>query len=219
MVGLGQRLWRSGIDLVLPVRCLGCARRAEAWCAPCRGEALDLHFREHPGGLRTVAAASYDADVREAILAYKERSRRDLARPLAWFLQAAVDAASAGLDEPVLVPMPSTTQAVRRRGGDHLVRLVRTLSGEPSIAVALGARSGEDSSELSATGRRLARGQAMYARRGAGELVGGRDVLLVDDIVTTGSTLERAHTLMAASGARSVRAAVVAETPKQVSRP
>lgn len=216
---LGQRLWRAGADLVLPVRCLGCDRRAEAWCWGCRTSALDLHVRVHPCGLRTVAAASYDADVRDAILGYKERARRDLARPLGWLLQAAVAAAATDLRDVVLVPMPSTAQAVRRRGGDHLLRLARLLPGDAPVAVALGARAAVDSAELSAAGRRVARRQGMYARRGIEQLLAGHDVVLVDDIVTSGSTLETAHALIAASGARTVRGAVIAQTPKQVSGP
>lgn len=211
-----RRWWRTGADLVLPVRCLGCGRRAEAWCAPCRAAALDLHVRELPGGLRTVAAAYYEADVREALVAYKERARRDLARPLGWLLQGALQVAAEGLRDPVLVPMPSTARAVRRRGGDHLQRLVRLLDDAPRVAIVLGARSGTDSAGLSASGRRVARGQGMFLRRGARGLLGGRDVVLLDDIVTTGSTLERGHALVVAAGARTVRAAVVAHTPKQV---
>lgn len=214
-----QRLWRAGADLVLPVRCLGCDRRAEAWCVQCRTAALDLHVRQHPDGLRTIAAASYDADVRAAILAYKERARRDLAGPLTWLLQAALSAAATDLRDVVLVPMPSTAASVRRRGGDHLLRLTRLLPGGISVALALGARAAADSAELSAAGRRLARRQGMYARRGIEKLVAGHDVVLIDDIVTSGSTLENAHALVAASGARTVRGAVIAQTPKQVSTP
>lgn len=213
------RLWRTGIDLVLPVRCLGCDRRADAWCEPCRAAALDLHVREHRCGLRTVAAAWYDADVREAILGYKERSRRDLARPLGWFLQAAVEVVSEGLTAPVLVPMPSTARAVRARGGDHMLRLARTAAGAGRIVVVLGARPGPDSARLSAAGRQVARSAGMFVRRGAEQLVRDRDVVLLDDIVTTGSTLEKAHALLASTGARTVRAAVVAQTPKEVTGP
>ncbi|WP_134322646.1 ComF family protein [Cumulibacter soli] len=210
-------MWRAGSDLVLPVRCLGCDRRAYAWCQQCRSDALALQLREHPGGLRTVAACSYDGDVREALLGYKERGRRDLAAPIGWLLQAAIDAARDGLGDPVLVPMPSTSRAVRARGGDHMVRLLRALPAPRPIVIALGARAGDDSVELSASGRRMARGTSMYARRRVRELVGERDVLLVDDIVTTGSTLEKAHSLLRSAGARTIRAAVVAQTPKQVS--
>lgn len=212
------RWWRHAVDLVLPVRCLGCAQRAVAWCEPCRTNALDLHVREHESGLRTVAAATYDGDVREAILGYKERGRRDVLAALGWLLDAAIEAAAVDLNNPVLVPMPSTLAAVRRRGGDHMLRLVRSLDSDATIVRALGARSAADSADLSATGRRVARGQAMYARRGAAELLLERDVLLVDDIVTSGSTLEKAAELLGAVGARAVRGAVVAQTPKQVSR-
>ncbi|WP_267130060.1 ComF family protein, partial [Cumulibacter manganitolerans] len=84
------------------------------------------------------------------------------------------------------------------------------------VGVVLGSRAGADAAGLSASGRHLARRQAMYARRGAGELLAGRRVLLVDDIVTTGATLGRAAEIVRSLGAADVRAAVVAETEKQV---
>lgn len=206
---------RSAADLVIPVRCLGCERRSEAWCTGCVGEALQMRVRD-VDALEVVAAAGYDGATREALLLYKERGRRDLAGPLGWLLTAAVDAASAGLREPVLVPMPSTAGAARRRGGDHLLRLVRRIPGDRAVARTLGTRAGVDAVELSAAARALARRRSMYARGGADELLRGRDVLLVDDIVTTGSTLRRAGQIVAALGARRVRAAVIAETEKQV---
>lgn len=211
------RWLRHAVDLVLPVTCLGCGQRAVAWCDQCRSDALDLHIREHASGLQTIAAATYDGDVRDAILGYKERGRRDVLAGLGWLLDAAIEAAAVDLSRPVLVPMPSTPAAVRRRGGDHMIRLVRSLEHDAPVVKALGTRSAADSAELSATGRRVTRGQAMFARRGAAELLRERDVVLIDDIVTTGATLEQAARIAGALGARSVRAAVVAHTPKEVS--
>lgn len=214
---MGGSSWlRQAADLVLPVRCVGCGVRATAWCPPCQREALDLRVRELDGGLQVVAASSYDGAVREALLGYKERGRRDLTAALGRLLAASVTAAEHGLHDPVVIPMPSSSRAVRQRGGDHMLHLVRRTLPERGVATALGSRAQRDAAELSATGRQRARRTAMYARRGTQQLVAGRDVLLVDDIVTTGATLARAGEIVIALGARGVRAAVVAETERQV---
>ncbi|WP_407643706.1 ComF family protein, partial [Cumulibacter manganitolerans] len=102
---------RAAGDLVLPVRCVGCGRRVDPYCAGCRADSLDLRVRPVGPDLLVVAAASYDGAVREAILGFKERGRRDLAGPLAWLLSAAVRSAAAGFDDAVLVPMPSAPAA------------------------------------------------------------------------------------------------------------
>lgn len=207
---------RGALDLVLPVRCVGCGTRAQPWCADCLVAALDLRVRQVSDSLIVVAAASYDGAVRDGILGFKERGRRDLARPLGWLLRGAVDGASAGLADPVLVPMPSTRRAARRRGGEHVPRLVRAMTATAPLALVLGTREGVDGAELSASGRQIARMQSMYGRSGARELIADRDVLLVDDIVTTGATMARAAQIVRALGAHEVRGAVVAETEKQV---
>lgn len=201
---------------MLPVRCVGCGARAISWCRSCQGAALDLRVRQLDGGLQVVAASSYDGAVREALLGYKERGRRDLVAALGHLLGASVAAAEHGLHDPVLVPMPSSSRAMRQRGADHMLYLTRRAFPARAVATVLGSRGHRDATALSAAGRQVARRSAMYARRGARELIEGRDVLLVDDIVTTGATLARAGEIVAALGARRVRAAVLAETERQV---
>src|SRR5438445_8387688 len=94
------------VDLVLPRRCVGCGGHLAALCPRC---VPDLPARRTAAG--AWAAAVYDAAVRSALLAYKERGRRDLARPLAELLARSVGAAlAAGRSPPgrvVLVPVPS----------------------------------------------------------------------------------------------------------------
>src|SRR4051794_32079540 len=74
-----------------------------------------------------VAAGRYRGPLRSAVIAYKERGRRDLAAALSTVLVAPL-AQVAGSGEVWLVPAPSRPAAARARGGDHVVRLCRQLA-------------------------------------------------------------------------------------------
>ncbi|MEV8511336.1 phosphoribosyltransferase family protein [Dactylosporangium sp. NPDC051484] len=125
----------------------------------------------------------------------------------------------------VLVPVPATAAAARRRHGDHMLRLakaaVRSLPGA-SIARPLRALpKAEDSAELSAAQRALAARRAFAIRRAhAADLRTrlartGATVVLVDDIVTTGVTLAAAAGRLAEAGIRVDRTAVLAATQRR----
>ena len=74
------------------------------------------------------AVGPYAGELRGLLLAYKEKGRYRLARPLGALLAAAVAQAAVrgggGVGVPLLVlPVPSTARAARQRHGDHLARL------------------------------------------------------------------------------------------------
>lgn len=190
-------------DLVLPRGCLGCGRAGAVLCATClpHGPPAVLDV-----GLPVLAAAPYDGAVRAALLAYKERGRRDLAGCLAGLLARSIGPAPA-----LLVPVPSSRAAVRSRGGDHLLRLARVAArrtgGQVATPLRL-TRDVHDSAGLGASARsaNLAGAMAAAPPRVAGEAV------LVDDIVTTGATLREASRALSAAGWRVRAAGVVAAT-------
>lgn len=194
------------IELVLPRWCVGCAEPGTAWCAHCRpaGGLLRVPVDEVP----VLAAARYDGAVRAALLAYKERGRRDLARPLAHVLAPAVAAAAVRAGRPAaLVPVPSTRAAARARGGDHVRRLARLVAGEADLPVvdALQIRGDvQDSAGLDAAQRAANLAGAMCAVHPG--LV--RSVVLLDDITTSGATIREATRALEAAGWQ-VRAGVV----------
>ncbi|MCL2781007.1 MAG: ComF family protein [Actinomycetia bacterium] len=77
---------RALVELVLPKACVGCGAPGELLCAACApsGAAFPVRSRRH--WVRVFAAARYDGGVRAALLAYKERGRRELADRLAGLL-------------------------------------------------------------------------------------------------------------------------------------
>lgn len=200
------------VDLVLPRACLGCGRPGRALCPAC---AVPAPVSVELPDLHVTAAARYEGVVRAALLAYKERNRRDLAGPLAGLLAVALD--ECGVTDravgAVLVPVPSSRAARRTRGGDHLVPIARRAApGRVRPAIRL-ARAVRDSAGL---------GTAERADNLHGAMVASRPVapaaILIDDITTTGATLVEAARALRAAGWRVAGAAVIAATPRRFPR-
>lgn len=203
-------------DLVLPGRCVGCGSTLGVLCPRC--VPVGPAFR---AGGATWAAAGYDGAVRAALLAYKERGRRDLAGPLAALLARAIEAAVAGRGPPggaLLVPVPSARSVAAARGGDHVLRLARRAGGGCGLRVARDAlvltRSVRDSAGLRSGERADNLAGAMAAHVPLGP-PGAVTAVLVDDIVTTGATLAEATRALRGAGWRVAGAAVIAATPRR----
>ena len=194
------------IDLVLPQCCVGCGRDGAALCASCASSRL---VRLDAAGLPVAAAGDYAGGLRTALLAYKERGRRDLAGPLGELLARALPRGAA-----TLVPVPCAHAVARARGGDHVLRLARVAARHVGVRVATPLRLNRAVQDSAALGRReRARNLheamvAMPARRP------GEPAVIVDDIVTTGATLREAARALECAGWAVRSAAVVAATAR-----
>lgn len=196
-------------DLLLPCRCGGCGAAGALLCEQCRPR---QPVRVPDCAVPVVAAGRYAGGLRVALLAYKERGRHDLARPLAELLAGA----ASGLVAPgtVLVPVPSARAAARRRGGDHVQRLARGAGrrlGVRSVPALRLVRAVRDSAGLGAALRHANIAGAMAARPAPP----GATAVIVDDIVTSGSTLAESARALCDAGWQVSAAAVIAVTPRR----
>ncbi|HVX47226.1 MAG TPA: ComF family protein [Mycobacteriales bacterium] len=213
----------EALDLVFPVFCVGCGQPGTAFCPSCSRavqEPAEHSPSPRPPGLPLlVTAGRYEGAVRSALLAYKERGRRELVHPLGialahavWFVLHAVGAGS-----PVtLVPVSSRRSLARARGGDHMVRMSRRAvlalrdSGidarvESVLRVMSSAR---DSVGLTAAERAGNMQGAMTAR----PLRAPPPAVVVDDLVTTGATAREACRALRSVGVEPIAVAAVAGT-------
>jgi predicted amidophosphoribosyltransferase len=112
---------------------------------------------------------------------------------------------------PLLVTwIPTATARVRARGYDQSRQIARSLARQIGCPIApLLARSGQQRQVGHSRAERLAQLQAAY-RPVKPWLIDGKDILLVDDVFTTGATLSAAAEQLHAAGARSVHAYVFA---------
>ncbi|SCG40854.1 ComF family protein [Micromonospora inositola] len=227
-------LWSDLTDLVLPAGCAGCGARGsgarQGFCPGCVRELESLRpaptrpIPAPPDLPPCVALGPYAGALREGLLAYKERGRHGLARPLGALL-AEVVAAAVDRSRPVaLVPVPDTAPAARARYGDHLDRLaghaaarLRRAGWPVRVLRPLRALPRPDSVALDSAGRAAAADSAFRLRRlGAPPPVGGdTTVVVLDDIVTTGVTLAAASRVLHAAGMTPNVAAVLAATQKR----
>jgi predicted amidophosphoribosyltransferase len=196
------------LDLVLPVECGGCGAPSTRWCDACaaaltvRADEPVLVTPRLDPGVPVFSLGRYAGVRREAIVAVKERGRTDLVAPLSAALHVGLTHLLAWgiIDEPLtLVPAPTRRSAARRRGGDPVTRMA--LAAGPlgtTVSQALRMRAfTRDSVGLSASARQHNIAGRVVLRKP----VGG-DVLLVDDVVTTGATADESVRVLQTAGAR-----------------
>jgi predicted amidophosphoribosyltransferase len=184
-----------------------------------------------PGLPATWSAGELTGALRRSLTAYKDGERRDLGPALAGLLARSVAAALANRSGArelrarggavLLVAVPSSRRSQRRRGDRPLEGLLTHL--EPLLPQGIVPVRGlrqlrpvADQARLSASQRADNLHGALAVPPGVREIVRGRPVLLVDDILTTGATLAEATRALEAAGAREVLAAVVAATQRRV---
>lgn len=222
--------WTTLLDLVLPAECAGCghtgsATVTEGLCSVCAfalgGPPTTVRPVRRPAGLpRVHALAPYREPVPDIIIAQKEYGRLDLARPLGRHLARAARAAADDAASFWLVPAPSSNSSTRRRGQDPVRRMARVAAGElralgqtANVLAALRhCRVVTDQVGLTHQQRAQNLAGALIVRNAARSRLTSRPVVIVDDVMTSGSTLAEAARAIRAAGGRPVGAAVLAAT-------
>ena len=209
--GVLSAVMDEALELVAPTRCVGCDEPGALLCDEClaalpwvRQELACPNCGAPHGGLTCtecsepwetracVCALGFLGPVRRLVPAMKDYHELRLAPVMAAAMLCALEEASVCF-------VPDTAAAFARRGFDHMELVARELcrlTGLP-LADVLVRRRARDQREL---------GQAERAANLAGTVevaddVSGMRLLLLDDVVTTGSTIREASRALLARGA------------------
>lgn len=173
-------------------------------CTNCRGRAF--HFTHAVGVMRSRGV------VRELIHRFKYNGEVWLAEPLEEFLeQGLADERLAGEKIDAIVPVPLHSLRKREREFNQAEILGKSLSRRNKIAYSEAlerTRYTTTQTRMDREGRMQNLRDAFRLRQNAG--VQGKQLLLVDDVFTTGSTLDECARVLLKGGAKSVRALTVA---------
>jgi ComF family protein len=186
----------------------------EARCGLCR--------RLEPPYVKATAYGSYESGLRELIHLLKYNQVRPAAKVLGRMLAEAVEDLQAlfGETELLVVPVPLHSTKLRQRGFNQSELIARAAlkvnssAGRFQLSLGLLERRRETKSQIG-----LSRHQRRENIRGAFVVtrpreLAGREVLLVDDVFTTGTTVSECARILRRAGASQVYVATVARTLK-----
>ncbi len=211
------------LDLLFPPRCVFCSGILKdigrAVCAGCEMTLpytgtvnCEQSFDELIG---CYSPLYYKGAVRESLLRFKFKGLYTYSKTYAKLIAKCIDECEVSCDIISWVPV----SALRRhlRGYDQAYLLARELAeirGTDCVRLLCKTRHNRAQSSICDAARRKRNAAGVYKCIEA-ELVRGKCILLVDDIVTTGATLSSAAAVLKAAGAASVEAVTVARSQKK----
>ena len=227
-----QRVKRLALSVLFPEQCAGCGRvipPCTDFCAPCRKGLQRIlppvcpfcgHHRESCTCRRRrrhydrcAAPFLYDGTARKALLRLKEEGRTDVVPLLAGEMAAVVRREYGGQVFDGIVPVPVTSAVLRERGFNQSALLAKGLArelGVPLLPALTKTAETKPQKELPAAYRS---GNVLGVFDVVGDMaLEGTCLLLVDDIVTTGSTLDECAKMLKIGGAASVFVITAAAT-------
>jgi ComF family protein len=197
--------WASVRPFVPPL-CQHCGDPLPSWRTISRESATCPRCRRRPSAIsRCRAIGDYDGTLRAVIHALKYDRRQSLAQPLATKIRRDCGDVLAGAD--LAVPVPLHRSRRRTRGFNQAAAIARSL-GLPSCSVLRRIRATPSQTGLPA-GRRHANVRGAFALKRRAR-VHGLTIVLVDDVSTTGATLEACARVLKEAGAAEVRAVTAA---------
>ena len=216
------------LDLIAPFICRGCGALGEVLCERCKNYNISAISKVCPRCAEKLsdckcAMPVYAVSKREGILVdmtedYKYKSIRRVAEVLAELMDQAITiggterrkAVSAD-EQVVVVPLPTISKHVRERGFDHTLLLAKKLAKRRKgwkVQKLLARRN--NTVQVGADGdKRRIQAKEAYRVNKAIKVDPRKTYLLVDDVWTTGASIEAAAEVLKSAGAEKLAATVV----------
>lgn len=214
------------VNWYAPHTCLGCGVEGAVLCEPCRADMKKAVARCYSCHKAAQGDFTCSACRRRSVLARVQAAQRyeDKAKSVVWRLKfdrakaAHVDIAACMAPlfrelgaNVVVTHVPTATGRIRRRGYDQAALIARNCAKQAGLSYTpLLFRIGQQR-QVGARRQERARQLANAFAPAHSRRIQGAHVVLVDDVITTGATLESAAKTLKAAGAKKVEAIVFAQ--------
>lgn len=226
------------LNLVFPLRCLGCDDvlddekgylfcdeclktceffRFKSRCRICSAPAEDgnlcAYCRTHERNfIKNISCARYSGAIKEAVKRFKFDKRGDLYRGLGEILADEIsDSKLSAID--IITAVPLHKNRLKERGFNQSELLAKYVSKELAVAYApkalIKVKDVPPQSSLKTPAERKKNVSGAFAVNDA-EIIKGKNILLIDDVFTTGATLSEISRVLIKNGAKTVYTATVA---------
>ena len=233
-----RRALSAGVDLFLPPACLLCGQLLppgfdpQGFCAECQATMPPLgrsHCRccsqpfpasssqhlcatclQRPPAFSIVhAACSYQERVKDAIHQLKYRNQVNLAEPLGKLLGKSLEVAEVGFKPDCIIPVPLHPGRLKKRGYNKALEISRPLARKMRVPIdtTLLQRTLKTPPQqgLTAAERRSNLRNAFIVTT----TTSARNILLVDDVMTTGETVRECSRVLMKNNIAEVQVAVI----------
>ena len=223
-----QRWIGAGLDLLFPIQCAGCGEADTIWCDVCDASLVRLveplcplcgyplgkqrscpSCRSKRPELPVRSFARYSGRVTQALLHLKYHPDRQLAAVMGAWLGELYGREGWGAE--VIVPVPLSKQRAQKRGFNQAALLADALSSRIDLPVdKRSLRRVEDTRSQVGLDPHERWENVEHVFEVGSQSLADMDVLIVDDLFTTGATMSACAVAIRASGARSVSGITVA---------
>jgi ComF family protein len=213
------------VSLIAPHECLGCHTEGLLLCLGCQAQATTIPERcykcfalspdcltcakcRRTSPLTSVQAATvYGGLTKDLIWKLKFHHARAAVEPMSRLMVGRLIFDQ----ESVLVPVPTATSRVRQRGYDQAELLCRAISRQTKLPYRIVLQRHGQSRQVGTIKAERTAHLAKAFRAPSAQSVAGKHIVLVDDVLTTGATLESAARALKQAGAKRVDAIVFAQ--------
>jgi len=204
-------------EILFPTRCFGCRALGPDICSKCRVLWNPHLYRSELDSLKIYSAVLYSPVAKRIILSAKENGIKAADGLIIDALSHSLHFLLRDFEMGILVPAPSRKSSNRKRGRDFLSVITHSLATSESLScldLLVHTRKVKDQSDLNAHERNKNIYKALGINRNKLPALGvGNDVILVDDLLTTGATLLEARRALEVRGIRVIAAITACLSP------
>ncbi len=215
-----MKLLNTILDIIFPVNCFSCKEKGALLCIKCLSSSREA---ERESANWVFPLFDYrDLKIKKAIWLLKYKGKRKLANIFAEIMYGRILEELADLkqlenfNESILIPIPLAPRRQRERGFNQatlicneLVKLDKNVNFNLEKNILIKPKDTEHQARIEDRSKRLKNIIGSFVVKNK-ELVAGKNIILIDDVTTTGATLNEAKKTLKQAGARKIIAFTIA---------